>query len=519
MPRPPLLKPAAALAAAGLLLAAPLLAQPPLEPEGGEEIRAPGPAARPAPESRVPFTGEDVAALLRGDASSFAVLVITGLPDDAVDFTARIRGQDGPRLGTVPATELREVLEQLGRSPGLFVGRRLTTAAALTVPAAPDADVPPDSPAVPAVLPGLWTAADLERYLAGGMPWIEGAYVEDVPTYAETGGEGPFPHYADPDGTVFLILSNVDEVRAGADGTKTGVELPAREAQVVLGRFGLSLREGTTLKPRPEAAAPAPAEPATETAASLGGGFAARSAPSNLDRLAQKAADADGDAREVALSDLRNALADRFDAAQADREQDLAALEAKVKRLRELHDKRAAAKADIVARRAEALLRAAEGLGWEDPAGSAGGSGGRLNKEVPAGGGGFGGRRGGGFGGAGLGGKSPAAAGTAVGTVTKVDSATGTLGDVVPVLEVALNTSVFVSDGDRLAVVGGPGRAARDGRGLTLGTLTVIGGDNDRVRGSFRSEGGGPVRVGDRVVRRTDPPEDAPDDGGNRDEP
>ena len=373
----------------------------------------------------------------------------------------------------------------------------------------------------PAVLPGRWTAADLERFLRGEASAVARVYVDHIPTNAEAGRPGRDGHFPDEAGLVYLILYG------DSPGTGQAVEIAVEEARRALGRFGLSMVEGETLRPVPESDRPSRSDDAPlgegesdpAAVAALGAGGDAY-----LDRLAKKAADSDGDAREAALSDLKSTLGDRFDAAQADRETDLAALEAKVKRLRELHDKRAAAKAGIVARRAEALLRAAEGLGWEDPAGSGGGSGGRLSKEVPAGGGGlggglggnrFGGGFGGGFGGAGRGGEPPATADTAVGTVTNVDTAGGG----VPVLDIALNTSVFVSDGDRLAVVGGPGRAARDGRGLTLGTLTVIGGDGDTVRGSFRSEGGGPVRVDDRVIRRTDPPGDAPDDGGNRDEP
>ena len=75
--------------------------------------------------------------------------------------------------------------------------------------------------------------------------------------------------------------------------------------------------------------------------------------------------DAQADAREA----LNALLAGQFDEAQKSRETDLAALEAKVARLRELHDKRAAAKTEIVARRADTLLRAADGLGWEGAAG------------------------------------------------------------------------------------------------------------------------------------------------------
>ena len=90
-------------------------------------------------------------------------------------------------------------------------------------------------------------------------------------------------------------------------------------------------------------------------------------AADDLSALVAAVRDADDAGRSAAASKLREALAARFDAAQEDRETDLAALEAKVARLREMHDKRAAAKAEIVARRLDTLLRDAEGLGWGEP--------------------------------------------------------------------------------------------------------------------------------------------------------
>ena len=95
---------------------------------------------------------------------------------------------------------------------------------------------------------------------------------------------------------------------------------------------------------------------------------------------------ADGDA---AKATLKTALAEHFDARQTAREKELAALEAQVKTLRDLHDKRAGAKDEIVARRADTLLREAAGLGWGEPERGRG-FGGFEIVDVPAGG--FGGR-------------------------------------------------------------------------------------------------------------------------------
>ena len=120
--------------------------------------------------------------------------------------------------------------------------------------------------------------------------------------------------------------------------------------------------------------------------------------------LVAAVARAAGDERDAAERKLTDALAEQFDARQTAREKELAALEAKVKKLRDLHDKRAAAKDEIVARRADTLLREAAGLGWGEPERGRG-FGGFEIVDVPAGG--FGGDYGGmdvGLGGGGLGG-------------------------------------------------------------------------------------------------------------------
>lgn len=69
-------------------------------------------------------------------------------------------------------------------------------------------------------------------------------------------------------------------------------------------------------------------------------------------------------------SDLQEKLAttvrEHFETRQQLREKELAALEARVRRLRELHDKREDAKDEIVEQRVEQLIREAEGLGWSN---------------------------------------------------------------------------------------------------------------------------------------------------------
>ena len=248
-------------------------------------------------------------------------------------------------------------------------------------------------PTAPAVLPGLWTAANLERFLRGELPEVERIYVQDIPTNAEAGIAGPRANYPDENGEVLLVLEG-DGPRAAR-----AVEIAVKEARQALGRFGLDMVEEETLKPVPDAERPARPN-ATFGGGGLGGvpqpfefPAAARRSPAPAVAAAVEAVrDADGDAKADAAAKLDALLTDQFDAAQRDRETDLAALEAKVKRLRELHDKRAAAKAEIVARRAETLLREADGLGWGEP----GNDGGRFPRPYsapggPDGGGGFGG--------------------------------------------------------------------------------------------------------------------------------
>lgn len=77
--------------------------------------------------------------------------------------------------------------------------------------------------------------------------------------------------------------------------------------------------------------------------------------------------------RQSLEKDLRQAVKLQFDVKQQIRQRELDELEAKLKKLRERHDRRAVEADRIVADRVQQLLRDAQGLGWGT------GSGGRVN--------------------------------------------------------------------------------------------------------------------------------------------
>lgn len=68
---------------------------------------------------------------------------------------------------------------------------------------------------------------------------------------------------------------------------------------------------------------------------------------------------------------LSEALQQQFELRQQMRDREIAALEEQIKRLRDVFEKRAAAKQRIVEARLDQLLRAAEGLGWDASVGGA----------------------------------------------------------------------------------------------------------------------------------------------------
>ncbi|HLJ10639.1 MAG TPA: hypothetical protein VKU82_05590 [Planctomycetaceae bacterium] len=83
------------------------------------------------------------------------------------------------------------------------------------------------------------------------------------------------------------------------------------------------------------------------------------------------AADSD-DERGEARKKLSGLLKDQFSIRQKRREQDIARIEERVKRLREALKKRSESQQEIVERRLNDILSDADGLGWGDAAGDAG---------------------------------------------------------------------------------------------------------------------------------------------------
>ncbi len=72
--------------------------------------------------------------------------------------------------------------------------------------------------------------------------------------------------------------------------------------------------------------------------------------------------------RQKIKTDLSEILAEQFNLQQKIREDEVTQIEARVKKLRELIEKRKAAQKSIIENRLEQLLRDAEGLGWAPPA-------------------------------------------------------------------------------------------------------------------------------------------------------
>ena len=80
--------------------------------------------------------------------------------------------------------------------------------------------------------------------------------------------------------------------------------------------------------------------------------------------LAKQLGKAEGDNREKIRTKLTETLGKQFDARQKRHEAEIAALEAKIKKLKEMVQKRQDNRREIISRRMEQLVRDAEGLGW-----------------------------------------------------------------------------------------------------------------------------------------------------------
>jgi hypothetical protein len=85
------------------------------------------------------------------------------------------------------------------------------------------------------------------------------------------------------------------------------------------------------------------------------------------DLVAQYAATEDDEQRGGIKTLLAELLAQQFSVQQQLRERELARVEARVKKLRELTQKRREAQQTIVEQRLDQLLREADGLGWTPP--------------------------------------------------------------------------------------------------------------------------------------------------------
>jgi hypothetical protein len=83
------------------------------------------------------------------------------------------------------------------------------------------------------------------------------------------------------------------------------------------------------------------------------------------DRLARQLGEARSDAdRDQLKTKLGEVLGKQFDQRQKRHEAEIKALEAKVKKLRDLVEKRQENRREIIARRLEQILRESQGLGW-----------------------------------------------------------------------------------------------------------------------------------------------------------
>jgi flagellar motility protein MotE (MotC chaperone) len=70
------------------------------------------------------------------------------------------------------------------------------------------------------------------------------------------------------------------------------------------------------------------------------------------------------DERAKIVEQLTSAVGEQFEAKQEARQQELKRLEEQLKKLRQLHDRRASEKSQIIEDRVKQLLRDADGLGW-----------------------------------------------------------------------------------------------------------------------------------------------------------
>lgn len=84
--------------------------------------------------------------------------------------------------------------------------------------------------------------------------------------------------------------------------------------------------------------------------------------------VAAYAREKDAKQRSVLRSELQKLIGQQFDLRRQQREKEVVRIEARVRRLREILDKRSAARDEIVSHRLDQLIREANGLGWDHSA-------------------------------------------------------------------------------------------------------------------------------------------------------
>jgi hypothetical protein len=82
------------------------------------------------------------------------------------------------------------------------------------------------------------------------------------------------------------------------------------------------------------------------------------------EELVKQLGKAEGDNKEKIRTKLTETLGKQFDARQKRHDAEIAALEAKIKKLKEMVQKRQDNRREIISRRMEQLVREADGLGW-----------------------------------------------------------------------------------------------------------------------------------------------------------
>ena len=82
------------------------------------------------------------------------------------------------------------------------------------------------------------------------------------------------------------------------------------------------------------------------------------------EKLVKQLGKAEGENKDKIKSKLTDTLGKQFDVRQKRHEAEIAALEAQIKKLKEMVQKRQENRREIIGKRLDQLVREAEGLGW-----------------------------------------------------------------------------------------------------------------------------------------------------------